>query len=95
MKRRGKPGHLRVVDTAVVEDKTGAGESHTGLLRLQLQLDNMMVSYKAEPTSGGQGKFKTQARRPLAAMHSGKERLLLWDTARFHRSLNQQGSLPG
>lgn len=72
-KRRGKPGHLRVVDTAVVEDKAGAGEGHAGLLRLELQLDNMMVSYKAEPTSGGQGRFKTQVKRPLAAMHSGRD----------------------
>lgn len=36
-------GHLRIVDAAVVEDKAGAGEGHARLLRLELQLDNVVV----------------------------------------------------
>ena len=36
-------GHLRIVDAAVVEDKASAGEGHACLLRLELQLDNVVV----------------------------------------------------
>ena len=36
-------GHLRIMDAAVVEDKASAGEGHACLLRLELQLDNVVV----------------------------------------------------
>lgn len=55
-----------------------------------------MVPYKAEPTNGGQGKFKTQAKDPLAVMYSGEESHFLWDAVSFHRPLKiqfQDGSL--
>lgn len=41
-------GHLRIVDAAVVEDKAGAGKGHARLLRLELQLDDMVVPCGAE-----------------------------------------------
>lgn len=50
-------GHLRIVDAAVVEDKAGAGKGHACLLRLELQLDDMVVPCGAEPAQGqGEGK---------------------------------------
>lgn len=35
--------HLRIVNAAVVEDKAGAGKGHARFLRLELQLDDMVV----------------------------------------------------
>lgn len=37
--------HIRVVDAAVVEDEAGAGKGHTRFLGLELELDNVMVSW--------------------------------------------------
>lgn len=38
--------NLRVVDTAVVEDKISAGKNHASFLGFQLKLDNVVVSWE-------------------------------------------------
>lgn len=37
--------NIRVVDAAVVEDEAGAGKGHPRFLGLELQLDNVMVTW--------------------------------------------------
>lgn len=40
--------NVRVVDAAVVEDEAGAGKGHPCFLGLQLELDNVMVTWRKE-----------------------------------------------
>lgn len=40
--------NIRVVDAAVVEDEAGAGKGHPCFLGLQLELDNVMVTWGKE-----------------------------------------------
>ena len=64
-------GHLRSVDTAVVEDKAGAGEGHACLLRLELQLDNVVVPC-GQSGRGVRWRATVMSQVPLRAAHLGK-----------------------
>lgn len=64
--------HLRIVDAAVVEDKAGAGKGHARLLGLELQLDDMVVPWGAEPTTRSGKRPGSHVRVLLRVMCTGK-----------------------
>lgn len=88
-------GHLRIVDTAVVKDKAGAGKGHARLLRLELQLDDMVVPCGVEPTTSS-GEAKTSWEGPTES-DAGWERGARSPTGALSsdRTLIQQCAVPG
>lgn len=92
----GAGGHLRIVDTAVVKDKAGAGKGHACLLRLELQLDDMVVPCGVEPTTSSGGRPRPRVRFPLRVMYAGKgEPAPPGGALSSDRTLIQQGPGPG
>lgn len=60
------------MNAAVVEDKAGAGKGHARFLRLELQLDDMVVPCREEPARRSEVRPRPCGGFPLRARYPGK-----------------------